>query len=64
VLARDRRRCSLCGRRELELEENERLLADHYPDSVLETPDPFDPRACRTLCSTCSGSVDGARAHA
>lgn len=59
VLERDQRRCQACGRHEHDLDEGECLVADHWPDGVLDVADPFDVGACRTLCSTCSGREDG-----
>jgi hypothetical protein len=64
VLERAGYRCVVCGRHKSELDVDETLVADHWPDSVLDVVDPFDPDACRCVCSRCSGSSDGARAHA
>jgi hypothetical protein len=38
-------------------------IADHYPVSVLETTNPYDPAGCRAACRHCSGVVDGKRSH-
>lgn len=61
VFARDGRRCRECRRLERDLDTGEQLVCDHWPVPVLECVDPFDPASCRTVCSTCSGRVDGAR---
>ncbi len=58
VLMRDNHTCVHCGRHKLELHANERLVADH-----LHYEDPFNADTCQTLCSTCSGRKDGAKAH-
>jgi hypothetical protein len=63
VLARDGRTCCLCGRHADALGPNETLIADHYPDGVLDVDDPFDAATCRCVCSTCSGTSDGTRGH-
>jgi hypothetical protein len=48
--------CRLCG--------EPSTTADHYPTTVLECANPFDPNACRALCKHCSGTTDGARGWA
>lgn len=63
VFERDGRRCAVCGRHESELAGTEVLYVDHWPLSVLEVADPYDPATCRCVCSTCGGKVDGARAQ-
>lgn len=62
VWRRDGYRCVDCGRHRSELGPNELLLADHVRGLLVildEGGDPFDPGACATRCSTCSGRKDG-----
>ncbi len=78
VLLRDKLTCQDCGRTELALGENERLLVDHKNDGGLRAvlcaigltrpcscsscARAFDVDELQTLCSTCSGRKDGSRA--
>ena len=56
VLRRDGYTCQRCGRHRDKLRQNETLIAHH------ETYErPFDPATCVTVCSTCSGELDGGR---
>ena len=61
-LTRDSWRCTRCHRHRAHLEHGERLMADHIIP-VLECPDPYALTNLRTLCSACSGHLDGQRAH-